>query len=88
MWQVEFTRKAQKQFAKLDRETQQLMVRHLDRIIEAGDPFQFGKPLVGEFSGYWRYRVGKYRMICDVQKRRLIIEIIAIAKRDKVYGGL
>jgi mRNA interferase RelE/StbE len=86
MWRVEFTAKAAKQFSKLDNQTQQAISHYLDRVLEAGDPTSFGKGLVGEFSGFWRYRVGKYRLICELQKNILLIEVISIGKRDKVYG--
>ncbi|MDX2073474.1 MAG: type II toxin-antitoxin system RelE/ParE family toxin [Alphaproteobacteria bacterium] len=84
-WQVEFTAKADKQFAKLDRHTQQAIVKYLERVIESDDPTLFGKALVGEFSGLWRYRVGKYRIICDLQQQRLIVEVVRIGKRNSVY---
>ena len=84
-WQVEFTKRADKQFGKLDRTTQQQIVQFLDKLIDVNDPTTFGKALVGEFSGLWRYRVGKYRLICKFEHQKLVIEIISIGKRDKVY---
>ena len=86
MWRIEFTAKAAKQFDKLDSQTQQAISRYLDRVLEAKDPTAFGNALVGDLSGFWRYRVGKYRLICEIQKRVLLIEIISIGKRDSVYG--
>lgn len=86
MWRIEFTPKALKQFDKFDSQTQQAISRYLDRILETGDPTSFGKALVGDLSGFWRYRVGKYRLICELQREVLLIEIISIGKRDKVYG--
>jgi mRNA interferase RelE/StbE len=86
MWRVEFTEKAQKQFDKLDRQTQSDIVRFLSRLEQQSDPSVFGKALVGEFSGLWRYRVGKYRLICDIQHQRLIVEILMLGKRDSIYG--
>lgn len=85
-WKIEFTAKAAKQFAKLDHQTQREIGRYLDKILAAGDPLLFGKALVGDLSGFWRYRVGKYRIICDIQQQVLLIEIIAIGKRDGIYG--
>lgn len=85
MWRVEFTAKAAKEFSKIDKKTQQDIVHYLDKMIESNDPYRFGKALVGSFSGYWRYRVGKYWVICEVQDQRLVVEVIKIALRDKVY---
>ena len=86
MWRIEFTSKAAKQFDKLDSQTQRAINRYLDRLLETEDPTSFGKALVGDLSGLWRYRVGKYRLICEIQNRVLLIEIISIGKRDSVYG--
>ena len=85
MWRIEFTNKAAKQFGKLDRQTQQEINSYLDRVLQSGDPTGFGKALVGDLSGFWRYRVGKYRIICEIMKDVLVIEVIALGKRDKVY---
>lgn len=85
-WKVEFTAKAEKQFSKLDRQTQQAMADYLAHVISHEDPALFGKPLVGEFTGLWRYRVGKYRIICDLQHKTLIVEVVRIGKRDPVYS--
>ncbi len=85
MWQIEFTRKAEKQFGKLDPQARKEIAAYLDRALESGNPYNFGKALVGDFSGFWRYRVGKYRIICEIQDNILTVEIISIAKRDKVY---
>ena len=84
-WRVEFSAKAERQFGKLDKQTQQEIVTYLERVLQSNDPQQFGKPLVAEWSGFWRYRVGKYRIICDIQRQKLLIEIITVDKRDKVY---
>ena len=85
-WSIEFTKKAEKQFSKLDRQTQQHIVDYLDKILTQDDPRIFGKALVGELSGFWRYRVGKYRVICEIQEHRLVIEVISVGKRDSIYG--
>jgi mRNA interferase RelE/StbE len=85
-WRVYFSPHAEKQFAKLDPQTQRLIrdfLRH--RVLASGDPLQFGKSLTGSLSGIWRYRVGKYRILCDVQRQEMTIEVITIAKRDTVY---
>ncbi len=84
-WEIRFLDAARKQLKKLDRQTQLEINHYLDRLRAADDPRSFGKPLVGTLSGLWRYRVGKYRIICELQGKRLIIEIIEIGKRDKIY---
>lgn len=57
-----------------------------DKHIRDGvDPTVFGKPLKGNLKGKHRYRVGKYRIICKIDKGKLIVLVVDIDKRDKVY---
>lgn len=84
-WRIEFSAQATKQFDKLDQQTRIQISRYLDRLLQTEDPTQFGKALVGDLSGFWRYRVGKYRLICELHRQVLLIEIISIGKRDNVY---
>ena len=86
MWRIEISKKAEKEFSKLDYQSQREIKKYLDKLLEGQDPYRFGKALVGDLSGFWRYRVGKYRLICEIQKNVLIIEIISIARRDKIYN--
>lgn len=74
----------EKEFGKLDRVLQREIVSYLTALKTIENPAQRGKPLRGDKSGLWRYRVGKYRMICKLEKKRLVVFVIRIAKRDKV----
>lgn len=84
-WHVQIAEKAKKQLAKLDKLTQQEIKRYLQRLETVEDPLTQGKPLTGSLAGLWRYRVGKYRLICELRKNILTIEVITIDKRDTVY---
>jgi mRNA interferase RelE/StbE len=44
-----------------------------------------GEPLVGNFQGYWRYRVGDYRIVCELQDKELLILVIEVGHRKDVY---
>ena len=60
--------------------------KYLKNKIEPLDnPKQYGKALRYDMIGLWRYRMGKYRMICEIKDKELIILVITIKKRDKVY---
>ncbi len=87
MWQIVFAPSAFKQLSKLDKQTQKAIVEYLDKIVAADDPKRFGKALLGGMGGFWRYRVGKYRIICALKNDVLCIEIIRIGKRDQVYSS-
>jgi mRNA interferase RelE/StbE len=56
------------------------------RIKGTANPEQFGKPLRGELKGFWRYRVLDYRILCRLEKRVLIVVVIAVGHRSTVYG--
>ncbi len=81
-WRIEVTRTAERQIAKLDRAAQNSIVRFLhDRLKDVADPRQLGKPLHGEKKGLWRYRVGDYRLICDIQHGKITVLILEVGHR-------
>jgi mRNA interferase RelE/StbE len=85
-WEVRFNKSAEKQFYKLDRQAQKTIRDYLlNRVSQSSDPKIFGKPLVGIFTGLWRYRVGDYRIICDIQDGELIILVVLVGHRKNVY---
>jgi mRNA interferase RelE/StbE len=85
-WTIEITRTAEKQIKKLDRVAQDLIVRFLrERLKPAENPRQWGKPLHGEKRGLWRYRVGDYRLICDIQDERITVLVLEVGHRKDVY---
>ena len=85
MWHVEFTKKAEKQLLKLDKHTQGIVIAYIENILSANNPRDLGKPLLANLSGYWRYRAGKYRLICEIDSEQNVIEVIQIGKRDTIY---
>jgi len=85
-WRVEITRTTQRQIAKLDRQGQAALVRYLrQRVQQAENPRQFGKAPRGEKKGLWRYRVGDYRIICDIQHSAKTALVLALGHRKHVY---
>jgi mRNA interferase RelE/StbE len=85
-WKIEITRGAERQITKLSRVAQQSIIRFLrERLASADNPRQWGKPLRGEKRGLWRYRVGDYRLICDIQEKRITVLVLAVGHRKDVY---
>jgi mRNA interferase RelE/StbE len=85
-WKISFEPSAKRDLKKLDHQTRILIQEYLDTRIDGCDnPRAFGKPLSSNKSGLWRYRMDKYRIICDIRDSVLIVLIIQIAKRDRVY---
>ena len=85
-WRIEITRTAEKQITKLDHKAQESILRFLeDRLKSTDDPSQWGKALHGEKRCLWRYRVGDYRLICDIQDERITVLVLELGHRKDVY---
>ena len=85
-WTVEVSGFAEKQLRKLDRPVQKRIVDWLeDRIEGCKSPRHFGEPLRGEMAGLWRYRVGDYRIICEIQDQQLVVLALAVGHRREIY---
>lgn len=86
VWKIRYLPRADKQFGKLDPQTRAAIAKYLNkRVLAAHDPRELGKALTGDKSGLWRYRVDKYRIICQIQDQVLIVLVIEIGKRDTIY---
>jgi len=84
-WTVEISSFAEKQLRKLDRPVQQRLLDWLDDRIEGcKNPRHFGEPLRGDLAGLWRYRIGNYRIICEIQEQRLVVLALAIGHRREI----
>ncbi len=86
-WRIELTATAVKQLAKLDKNEAKRITSFLrQRLAVLEDPRSTGKALTGPHLGaYWRYRVGDYRIICDIQDSALCVLVIEIGNRREVY---
>ena len=85
-WNVDFTDTAKKQLRKLDRQWQSRILDYLeDEIAILDDPKSRGKALVGDKKGLWRYRVGNYRIICDISDEDFVILAVTIGHRKNIY---
>jgi mRNA interferase RelE/StbE len=86
-WTIEYDFAARKNVEKLDRQTRDRIRAFIhQRLAALEDPRSIGKALKGSKLGnFWRYRSGDYRIICDLQDRRLVILAIEIGHRREVY---
>ena len=85
-WQIEFDPDAARELRKLDRPVQIRIVGFLrQRVAVLDDPRQIGEALAGARLGsYWKYRVGDWRIICDLQDHRIIVRVLRIGHRGGV----
>mgnify|MGYP005775569069 FL=1 len=85
-YKVEVTQRFEKEFKKLDKYTQKMIKSWIEKnLIGCSNPRQHGKGLTANKSGQWRYRIGDYRLICDIQDDELIILALTIGHRREVY---
>lgn len=84
-WRIDFTRNADKAMRKLDRPTAGRVLDELEEIAKLDDPRSRGKALTGNLAGLWRYRVGDYRVVCDIEDGVLVILVVDVAHRREVY---
>jgi mRNA interferase RelE/StbE len=83
---LEFTKKAWKQFVALDKYAREKLRDYLsERVDGSANPRAVGEPLSGNLSGYWRYRVGDYRVICEIRDDIFVVLAIKIGHRGKIY---
>lgn len=83
-WTIEITKTAEKQICSFDKTIQQRIVKFLRALAIADDPRLSGKALKGNKAQLWRYRVGDYRLICNIQDPS-IITILEIGHRREIY---
>ncbi|MBF0819037.1 type II toxin-antitoxin system RelE family toxin [Streptococcus acidominimus] len=75
-----------KQLKKMDKHVGLMLAKDMKKRLDGlTNPRQLGKALTGKFKGLWRYRVGTYRIICDIQDDKLIILAIEIGHRKEIY---
>jgi len=86
IWRIEFEQAAAREFGKLDPPIRRRIRAFFeDRILHHPDPRQLAKPLQGQFGQLWRFRVGNYRIVCDIRDRECLILVLRTAHRRKVY---
>ena len=86
MYKVKTTEDFERQFKKLDRSIQALIAKWIRKhLIDCEDPRATGKALTANLKGYWRYRIGDYRLLAEIRDEELIIIAVAIDHRRQVY---
>ncbi|ADW70276.1 addiction module toxin, RelE/StbE family [Granulicella tundricola MP5ACTX9] len=85
-WLIELDEDAERDLARLDKSVQRTIIKYLrTRIAPAADVRDFGKPLGHALSGLWSYRVGDYRILCNIEQDRLTVLVVGIGHRKDVY---
>ena len=86
MYSVVYADKAVKELQKMDRHIAAMLLGWIEKnLVGSENPRLHGKALDSDFKGYWRYRVGDYRLIANIQDELLTIEIIKAGHRREIY---
>ena len=83
---VKFSNKSLKQFNKLDRQNYTIITNWITKnLVDCENPRLYGRALVGELSGKWRYRIGDYRIIAEIIDDEIIIYVLEVGHRKNIY---
>ena len=86
MWRLEFSKRADKQLSKMDSGIRRVVLAWLLKNVDGcEDPRAHGKGLAANRSGKWRYRVGDYRILCEIKDEELVVLAIEIGHRRDIY---
>ena len=86
-YHVEFTKEALKELKKLDRHTAAMITGWIRKNLEGCEnPRQHGKGLTANRSGQWRYRIGDYRLLANIQDNKVVILILQVGHRSEIYS--
>ena len=85
-YNVELSDRFKREFRKLDKYTQKIIRAWIDKnLVDCENPRAHGRGLTANRSGQWRYRIGDYRMICEIRDDELIILALTVGHRREVY---
>lgn len=86
-YKVKSTSKFDKEFAKLDKNTQRMIKSWINKnLVDCKNPRARGKGLTANRSGQWRYRIGDYRLLCLIKDDELVILALSVGHRREVYN--
>lgn len=83
-WTIEFAETAAKTLGKLDKPVAKRIIQFLMERIST-DPKSTGEALKGNLAPLWRYRIGDYRVVCDIIDDQLKVIVVKIGHRREVY---
>ena len=84
-----FSKQADKELSKFDPSVAKLIVAWLLKNVNGcSNPRFTGKPFKGNLSSYWRYRVGDYRVLCEIIDKKLLVLCLHVSNRKEIYDRL
>jgi len=86
-WKIKYESSIKYDWKKIDKKQKEKILNFINnKLAKLKDPRIIGDPLKGpKLNNFWRYRVGNYRIITDIQDKLLIIVVIRIGHQKDVY---
>ena len=85
-YSVSISKPALKALKKMDQSNARAILSWIKKNLEGTDnPYKQGKQLKGNLSKFWRYRVGDYRILCEIKDGELIIIVVTVGHRREIY---
>ena len=85
-YDVEYSKTAMNTIKKIESSTSKLIRNWIEKnLINTENPRIKGKALTGDLKGLRRYRVGDYRILAEIQGNKIVILILDIGHRSKIY---
>ena len=86
-YRVELTDRVIKQLKKLDKHTSALIMGWIEKNLDGCEnPRMHGKGLTANRTGQWRYRIGNYRLICEIKDEEVLILVLEVGHRREIYN--
>ena len=85
-WTIEFSQTALRQLKKLERGVSFKIISFLnEKVATSKDPKSLGTCLKGNLQDLWRFRIGDYRIICEIRESALTVLVIRLGHRKDIY---
>lgn len=84
-WRLETTPEFDRAARKLDKAVLRRIRSYFDEVLELDDPRSRGRGLTANLAGYWRYRIGDYRVVVEIRDDVLVIVAVGLAHRSEIY---
>ncbi|MDR0506540.1 MAG: type II toxin-antitoxin system RelE/ParE family toxin [Dysgonamonadaceae bacterium] len=86
-YRISYSDKFDKSLEKIDFAHAQKILKYLKKNVDGSEnPRAFGKALTGNMKGLWRYRIGNYRVICNIQDKQCVVLALETAHRKDIYN--
>jgi mRNA interferase RelE/StbE len=85
-YSVEYTNSSVKQLKKMDKKITAFIISYIEeKLVDCDNPRLYGKALQGNMKDKWRYRVGEYRILANIEDDKVVITVVEVGHRKAIY---